>query len=215
MSRTVAPPRVLNIDDLRRQAKRRLPRVVFDYIDGGADRERTLGENRRAFEDVLFHPRDRRSPPGTATSPPKCWALDSSCRSCWRRSAAAACSTGAARKPRHEPPARPGTGYILSTLSGCRLEDVKAATTGAGMVPALSRRWARRGAVVDRTRQGDWLPCARRHHRHTCGGPAGSVICGTASRNCSPSTRCQMWPYVWQMVSRPQGGWRRTGATAD
>jgi len=26
----------LNIEDLRRRAKRRLPRVVFDYIDGGA-----------------------------------------------------------------------------------------------------------------------------------------------------------------------------------
>jgi isopentenyl diphosphate isomerase/L-lactate dehydrogenase-like FMN-dependent dehydrogenase len=27
----------VNIEDLRRMAKRRLPRVVFDYIDGGAD----------------------------------------------------------------------------------------------------------------------------------------------------------------------------------
>jgi len=37
MAGSVAPPQVVNISDLRRLAKRRLPRVVFDYIDGGAD----------------------------------------------------------------------------------------------------------------------------------------------------------------------------------
>ena len=36
---------MVNIADLRRAAKRRLPRVVFDYIDGGADAEITLREN--------------------------------------------------------------------------------------------------------------------------------------------------------------------------
>ena len=39
----------LNIEDLRRLAKRRMPRVVFDYIDGGADAEWTLRENSRVF----------------------------------------------------------------------------------------------------------------------------------------------------------------------
>ena len=47
----------VNIADLRRAAKRRLPRAVFDYIDGGADAEWTLRENSRAFEDVTFRPR--------------------------------------------------------------------------------------------------------------------------------------------------------------
>jgi hypothetical protein len=36
--RTVGPPRVLNIADLRRVAKLRLPRVVFDYIDGALNK---------------------------------------------------------------------------------------------------------------------------------------------------------------------------------
>jgi len=40
-ARAAAPPRAINIEDLRRAAKRRLPRVVFDYIDGGAEDERT------------------------------------------------------------------------------------------------------------------------------------------------------------------------------
>ena len=57
MTSNVAPPRVLNIDDLRRVAARRLPRIVFDYIDGGAEREVTLAANTRAFDDVLFRPR--------------------------------------------------------------------------------------------------------------------------------------------------------------
>src|SRR5947208_1445959 len=57
LSRSVEPPRVLNIEDLRRRAKRRLPRVVFDYIDGGAEDESTLRTNCRAFESVTLRPR--------------------------------------------------------------------------------------------------------------------------------------------------------------
>src|SRR3954470_14984966 len=56
MSR-VDPPSVVNIADLRAMAKRRLPRVVFDYIDGGAGAEWTMRENARVFDDVLFRPR--------------------------------------------------------------------------------------------------------------------------------------------------------------
>jgi hypothetical protein len=57
MSRSVQAPRVLNIEDLRRAAKRRLPRVVFDYIDGGAEDEWTLRANSCAFEAVTLRPR--------------------------------------------------------------------------------------------------------------------------------------------------------------
>jgi isopentenyl diphosphate isomerase/L-lactate dehydrogenase-like FMN-dependent dehydrogenase len=55
--RRALPPRVVNIEDLRRAARRRLPRVLFDYIDGGADQEITLLANCRAFEQVTFRPR--------------------------------------------------------------------------------------------------------------------------------------------------------------
>jgi (S)-mandelate dehydrogenase len=44
--------RVFNIEGLRIAAKRRLPRAVFDFIDGGAEDERTLRGNREAFERV-------------------------------------------------------------------------------------------------------------------------------------------------------------------
>src|SRR5213594_726608 len=56
-SKSVKSPRVVNIEDLRNLARRRLPRAVFDYLDGGAEAEVTLRENCRAFEDVSFRPR--------------------------------------------------------------------------------------------------------------------------------------------------------------
>jgi len=48
---------LINIDDARSRAKRKLPRVAFDFIDGGSDDEVTLRENRRAFEQVELRPR--------------------------------------------------------------------------------------------------------------------------------------------------------------
>ena len=41
--------RAFNIDDLRELARRRLPRFIFDYLDGGADDEYTRGENAKSF----------------------------------------------------------------------------------------------------------------------------------------------------------------------
>lgn len=49
--------RIVNIDDLRHLARRRLPRLVFDYLDGGAEDEVTLRDNCRVFQTVTFHPR--------------------------------------------------------------------------------------------------------------------------------------------------------------
>lgn len=46
-----------SISDLRVLARRRLPRAVFDFIDGGACDERTLGENSRSFDGWCLLPR--------------------------------------------------------------------------------------------------------------------------------------------------------------
>ena len=46
-----------SIADLRALARRRLPRAVFDFYDGGADDEVTLAENQGAFGDWRFAPR--------------------------------------------------------------------------------------------------------------------------------------------------------------
>ena len=121
--------RVVNIDDLRRLAKRRLPRVVFDYIDGGAEAERTLRENCRVFDDVTLRPRAAVALPAVDLSVtvlgenfelPFLLAPIGSSRMFYPRAEIhAARAAGEA-----------GTGYILSTLSGCALEYVKAATIG-------------------------------------------------------------------------------------
>lgn len=49
--------RSATVDDLRRIARRRLPRGVFDYIDGGAEDELTLRANTRAYRELTFSPR--------------------------------------------------------------------------------------------------------------------------------------------------------------
>jgi len=49
--------KVASVDDLRRIAKRRLPAGVFDYIDGGAEDERTLVSNSSDFSRIEFRPR--------------------------------------------------------------------------------------------------------------------------------------------------------------
>ncbi|MBY0496131.1 MAG: alpha-hydroxy-acid oxidizing protein [Cyanobacteria bacterium] len=119
----------VTIADLRAMAKRRLPRMVFDYIDGGAEREWTLRENMRAFEDVMFRPRSAVATPkcdlsttvlGLPIDLPFILAPVGSSRMFYPRGEeCAACAAGEA-----------GTIYTLSTLSGCTMEDVKAATRG-------------------------------------------------------------------------------------
>jgi len=49
--------RVVGPAEARSVARRMLPKPVFDYVDGGADDEFTVAENRRAFEDLAFAPR--------------------------------------------------------------------------------------------------------------------------------------------------------------
>ena len=121
--------RVVNIADLRRLAERRVPRAVFVYLDGGAEGEITLRENCRAFEDILFRPRQavamdacnlRTTVLGNEISFPAILAPVGYSRLMHPEGEiAAARAAGEA-----------GTGYILSTISGHKLEDVKAGTKG-------------------------------------------------------------------------------------
>ena len=121
--------RAVNIEDLRGLARRRVPRIVFNYIDGGAEAEWTLRENRRAFDAVTFRPRHAVAVPacdlrtralGTELSMPLLLAPVGYLRVMHPEGEIAAAR--AARKA--------GVGLILSTVSGYRLEDVKAASQG-------------------------------------------------------------------------------------
>ena len=113
-------PTVVNVADLRELARRRLPRMVFDYLDGGAESEWTLRENMRIFSDVLLRPRSavlvpqvdlRTTVLGHELELPFLLAPIGSSRMFWPR--AEACASAAAGKA--------GTAYILSTLSGTPL----------------------------------------------------------------------------------------------
>jgi len=121
--------RAVNIADLRLMARRRLPKAIFDYVDGGAEDELSLRANRRAFEDVTFRPRHAVAVPepdlrvrvlGHDLALPVLLGPVGYNRMMHPKGeCAAARAAGAA-----------GTIYILSTVSGHRLEDVKAAATG-------------------------------------------------------------------------------------
>lgn len=128
-SRAVASPHIVSIEDFRRAARRRLPKAVFDYLDGGAEGEITLRENCRAFQDVNFRPRHavafancdlRTTVLGCDLSLPFLLAPVG-----YSRLMHPDGEVGAARAAGNA-----GTAYILSTISGHRLEDVKAATSG-------------------------------------------------------------------------------------
>jgi L-lactate dehydrogenase (cytochrome) len=120
---------IVNIADLRLAAKRRLPRAVFDYIDGGAEAEWTLRENSRIFDDVMLRPRSAIATPdsdlrttvlGESIELPFILAPVGSSRMFYPRGEeVAAHAAGEA-----------GTIYTLSTLAGCAVRDVKAATRG-------------------------------------------------------------------------------------
>jgi len=126
---SLGPPRVINIHDLREMARRRLPRAVFDYLDGGAEGEITLRENCRVFEDVTFRPRQAVSIPkvdlrtkvlGQELVFPAILAPVGYSRLMHPSGeVAAATEAGSA-----------GTIYTLSTISAYKLEEVKAATKG-------------------------------------------------------------------------------------
>jgi (S)-mandelate dehydrogenase len=47
----------VNLDDLRTIARRKLPRIAFDFIDGGVDDEHCLRRNREAFQQHRLLPR--------------------------------------------------------------------------------------------------------------------------------------------------------------
>jgi L-lactate dehydrogenase (cytochrome) len=125
----VGSPHVVNIEDLRRLAQRRLPKAVFDYLDGGAADEVTLRENCRAFQEVVLRPRHaiahencdlRTRVLGHEISFPVMLAPVGYSRLMHPGGEVAAARAAG----------ETGTGFILSTISGHKLEDVKAASSG-------------------------------------------------------------------------------------
>jgi isopentenyl diphosphate isomerase/L-lactate dehydrogenase-like FMN-dependent dehydrogenase len=128
-ARSVASPRVVSIEDFRPIARQRVPQSVFDYLDGGAEGEVTLRENCRIFNDVTFRPRHAvaiadcslcTTVLGFKLSLPFLLAPVGYSRLMHPGGEVAAARAAG----------KAGTGYILSTISGHKLEDVKAGSSG-------------------------------------------------------------------------------------
>jgi len=139
---------VVNVEDIRQVAQERLPKVVFDYLDGGAEAETTLRENTRAFSDIQFLPRQavafdqcdlRTRVLGHEISLPVILAPVGYSRLMHPAGEAGAAAAAGST----------GTGYILSTISGYALEQVKAATSGPTwyQLYLLGGREAAEGAI--------------------------------------------------------------------
>jgi len=125
----LTPPHVVNIADLRRLAKRRLPRVVFDYIDGAADDEVTSRGNIGVFDAVTFRPHGavasvacdlQTTVLGTPLALPFLLGPIGSMRMFYPHGEAVAAKAAGAE----------GTAYTLSTLAGSPMEEVRAVSAG-------------------------------------------------------------------------------------
>jgi isopentenyl diphosphate isomerase/L-lactate dehydrogenase-like FMN-dependent dehydrogenase len=194
--------RAVKIADLRLLAKRRLPRVVFDYIDGGAGAEVTMRENCRVFESVRFRPRNavertacklQTTVLRTPLDLPFLLAPVGSSRLFFPRGeCVAAAEAGIA-----------GTAYVLSTLSGCALEDVRAASSGPVwyQLYLLGGRDAATDAIVRARASGfgalvvtiDTAVAGQRERDLRNGG--SELVSGNLLR---------MLPYVPQLLARPR-----------
>jgi len=155
MAKSLSSSKTVNIEDLRQMAQRRVPKSVFDYLDGGAESEFTLSENCRAFRDVTFRPRGAvavsdcklsTTVVGHELAVPFILAPVGYSRLMHPEGEiAAARAAGDA-----------GTGYILSTISGHKLEDVKSGSRGPCwyQLYLLGGRGAAEGALERAKRAG-------------------------------------------------------------
>lgn len=118
-----------SIADLRLLAKKRLPQTVFEFIDGGAEDEITLRDNRAAFERIKITPRilNDVSVPDTRTSllgkeakAPIVIAPMGSCMLAWPNADIAIARAAAAH----------GLPYTLSTMSNTAMETMADAVQG-------------------------------------------------------------------------------------
>ena len=121
--------RAHTVEDLRRLARRRLPRAIFDFVEGGAGDELTVARNRAAFERLLFEPRvlvdvSKREQAtvvlGERVATPALVSPTGMAGLCWPKGEVAAAQGAHAA----------GTIYTLSTHSSCTIEEVAAGAPG-------------------------------------------------------------------------------------
>jgi L-lactate dehydrogenase (cytochrome) len=134
------------VADLRRIARRRLPGGVFDYIDGGAEDERTLAANEAAFAATTFRPRVLRGigevdTAATILGRPAAFPLVLAPTG-FTRMADPEGELAVARAAE-----RAGVPYALSTLSTRSIEEVRAVSSGRLWFQVYA--WLDRGLVKE------------------------------------------------------------------
>src|SRR5262245_26199047 len=202
LARSVSFPRVINIYDFRRLARRRLPAVVFAYIDGGAEDEIPLRGDCRAFRDYRFRPRQCVAVPtcdlrttvlGTNLDLPFLLAPLGFCRMFYPRG-----EVHAARAANDA-----GTAYILSTFSGTRLEEVRDGARG----PLWYQLYVPGGravaeAAIERARAAEYSALVV-----TIDTPVAGMRERDFRHGVRPLLKRDLWgslPYAWQFVTRPR-----------
>ena len=144
--RTRKLERAANIADLRLLARARLPRGIFDYIDGGAEDEITMRRNSDAFRDYEFVPRILRNVADIDTSTSLLGRSLSSplifSPTGFTRIAHSQGELSVARVA-----AKHGLPYCLSTLSTRSIEEVAAVSNGPKWFQVYV--WRDRGLVRD------------------------------------------------------------------
>lgn len=118
-----------SVEDVRRAARRRTPRMVFDYVDGGARSEVTMRANVAGFDELVFHPRMAvpvPSPDLSTTVLGTDVALPVLLSPCGGLRAVHPHGEAGAARAAH----RAGTVFCLSSAAGMTIEDVAAAAPG-------------------------------------------------------------------------------------
>jgi L-lactate dehydrogenase (cytochrome) len=144
--RTRKLERAANIADLRLLARARLPRGIFDYIDGGAEDEITMRRNSDAFRDYEFVPRILRNVAdidtstsllGRSLSSPLIFSPTGFTRIAHSQGELSVARVAATH----------GLPYCLSTLSTRSIEEVAAVSNGPKWFQVYV--WRDRGLVRD------------------------------------------------------------------
>ncbi len=145
--------RAATIADLRSIARRRTPRSVFDYVDGGAESEISLNRAREAFSRVEFRPRVLRDVRHVDTSTTVLGSPSSL--------PMILAPTGFTRMMHHDgeravvrAAAAAGVPYTLSTMGTVSVEDLVAAAPTAQRWFQLYL-WQDRGASLELIRRAD------------------------------------------------------------
>lgn len=142
-----------SIEDLRRLAKARLPRAVFDYYDGGSEDERAMAANRAAYADHRLAPHVLRDVStvslateilGAPSALPLAVGPTGAAGFGWHRGDAAIARAAAAA----------GIPYALSTSGTASIDDIAAAIPDG-------RRWFQAYILKDREQLGRMIANAR------------------------------------------------------